>query len=297
MNTQNIKQKIIKFHDKNYKLLLLLPLSVFLLSIFYLFSFYSANNDFIYKDFSLSGGTSITIQGNIDAAKLENELSSQLENLNTREIYDLITREKTGIIIQTSSEQEMTKKILEDYVGYELNEKNSSFEFISAGLSENFYKQLIMAILAAFLFMGIVVFIIFRTFIPSIAVIISVIADIIMTLVFVDILGIKMSAPGLVAFLMLIGYSVDTDILLTNRILKRHEGTVNRKIFNAFKTGISMTATSILAILSALFVVSSFSIVLTQIFSVLIIGLFFDIFNTWVTNTSLIKWYVEKHEN
>jgi len=24
------------------------------------------------------------------------------------------------------------------------------------------------------------------------------------------------------------------------------------------------------------------------------IGLFFDIFNTWVTNASMLKWYVEK---
>ena len=41
------------------------------------------------------------------------------------------------------------------------------------------------------------------------------------------------------------------------------------------------------------FIVKSFSAELTQIFSVLVIGLGYDLFNTWVTNVSILKWYVE----
>ena len=131
---------------------------------------------------------------------------------------------------------------------------------------------------------------------PSAAVIISAFADIFMTLTLVNILGIKMSSGGIVAFLMLIGYSVDTDILITNRILKRVEGTLNERIFGAFKTGITMTLTSLLAIIFALMVSISFSALLTQIFTILAIGLSFDLLNTWITNVSLLKWYVEKNE-
>ena len=115
-----------------------------------------------------------------------------------------------------------------------------------------------------------------------------------MTLALVDLLGIKMSGAGIVAFLMLIGYSVDTDILLTTRILKRGDYPLNTRIFKAFKTGITMTLTSLLAISFALIVVKSFSNILTQIFTILIIGLSFDILNTWITNVSILKWYVEK---
>ena len=42
-----------------------------------------------------------------------------------------------------------------------------------------------------------------------------------MPLALIDFLGIEISAAGIAAFLMLIGYSVDTDILLTSRALKR----------------------------------------------------------------------------
>ena len=55
-----------------------------------------------------------------------------------------------------------------------------------------------------------------------------------------------------------------------------------------------MTLTSLFAMGLALVVVSSFSVVLTQIFTIVVIGLGFDIFNTWITNVSILKWYIEK---
>jgi preprotein translocase subunit SecF len=289
-----MEQKQQNWHDKYFKLLLLIPIVLLLFSFIYIGVFYSKNQDFIYKDISLTGGTSVTIYEKINVIDLEEALSEKIEEINIREIYDLITREQKAVIIETEVEGDKIRKILEEYLGYELDEKNSSFEFTGSALSESFYKQLLVAILFAFVFMAIIVFIIFRTFVPSAAIILSAFADILMTLVFIDILGMKISSAGIMAFLMLIGYSVDTDILLTTRILKRDEGLLNERIFGAFKTGITMTLTSLLAITFALIVVKSFSIVLTQIFTILIIGLGFDIFNTWVTNASILKWYVEK---
>ena len=257
--------------------------------------FYSKNNDFAYKDISLTGGTSVTIYDKVDILNLEKFLGENLEDVNIREVYDLVTREQIALIIETKSDENDAKKILEEFLGYELiNGENASFEFTGSSLSESFYKQLLIAILFAFILMAIVVFFIFRTFVPSLAVIIAAFADILMTLTMINILGMKISSAGIVAFLMLIGYSVDTDILLTTRILKRDEGSLNERIYGAFKTGLTMTLTSLLAITFALFVVKSFSIVLTQIFTVLVIGLGFDILNTWITNVSILKWYVEK---
>ena len=287
-------ESLSKLHNKYYKHLLLFSVLLLVSSFVYLGFFYSQNNDFIYKDISLTGGTTVTITDNIDAVKLKEDLNNKLEEMNTREIYDLITKEQKALIIETKTDGETAKLILEEYLGYELTSENSSFEFTGSTLSENFYKQLLIAILFAFVFMGIIVFILFRTFVPSVAVIISAFADIIMTLVVVDLFGIKMSSAGIVAFLMLIGYSVDTDILLTTRLLKRSEGSLNQRIYGAFKTGMTMTLTSLMAVIVALLIVQSFSIVLTQIFTILSIGLIFDMFNTWVTNVSILKWYMEK---
>jgi len=284
------------FHDKYYKALLLIPVALLILSFVYISYFYTQTGDFINKDISLTGGTSVTIYDKVSAAELKQELSSKLQDVNTRAIYDIVTREQKAVILETRTDGDEARIILEDYLGYNLTSENSSFEFTGSSLSESFYKQLLIAILIAFVFMAIIVFIIFRTFIPSMAVILSAFADIIMTLAVADLLGMRMSTAGIVAFLMLIGYSVDTDILLTTRLLKRHEGSLNQRIFGAFKTGMTMTLTSLAAVIVCLFIVRSFSIVLTQIFTILTIGLLFDIINTWITNVSVLKWYVKYKE-
>jgi len=284
------------WHDKYYKSFLLIPLALIIFSIIYLFIFSANHGDFIRKDISLTGGTSITVYDKVNLLEIEEILSSSLNDLNIREIYDLRTREQKAVIIETTSDGDLAKEIIENYLGYDLIEgENSDFEFTGAILSDAFYRQLLIAILIAFLFMAIVVFIIFRTIIPSTAVIISAFADILMTLVLFNILGLKMSTAGIVALLMLIGYSVDTDIMLTTRLLKRKEGNLNERLFKALKTGMTMTLTSFLAMLIALFVVKSFSPVLTQIFTIIVIGLGFDILNTWITNVSILKWYI-KHK-
>ena len=294
MENPKQERKFEKFYDKNYKLLLLIPLVILIFSFIYMGIFYSNTGEFFNRDFSLTGGTSVTVLGEINAEDLEQFLSGKLDEINIRETYDVLTREQTALIVETKTGLDETKELIESYLGYTLNKENSSFEFISPTLGESFYRQLLVTLLFAFFFMALVVFFIFRSFVPSLAVIISAFADIFMTLTFVNILGIKMSSGGIVAFIMLIGYSVDTDILLTNRILKRIEGTVNERIFGAFKTGITMTLTSLLAITFALIISISFSPLLTQIFTILVIGLGFDLLNTWITNVSLLKWHVEK---
>ncbi|NCN52116.1 protein translocase subunit SecF [archaeon] len=285
------------WHDKYYKIMLLIPIIMILFSVVYVTINYNQTGDLFKKDISLTGGTSITVYDKISATQVEADLVDKLTNLNTREIYDFGTNEQKALIVETTSDWDTSKSVLEDYLGYKLVEgENSDIAFTGSILSESFYSQLLVAILIAFLFMAIVVFIIFRNLVPSGAVIISAFADILMTLVVVDLFGIKMSTAGIVAFLMLIGYSVDTDILLTTRVLKRDEDPLNTRIFGAFKTGITMTLTSFFAILFALIIVQSFSVVLTQIFLILVIGLFFDMLNTWITNVSILKWYVEHRE-
>ena len=292
---KKFREKFEKFHDKNYKLLLLIPLILLIFSIGFMTDFYLKNHDILNRDVSLTGGTSITINGNLDAQELKSALSGKLQNLNVREISD-ISGKQIAVILETKTEGALTKQITEDYLGYNLTGANSSFEFTGATLSQDFYFQLLIAILFSFLFMSIVVFIIFRTLVPSLAVILSAFMDIFMTLTVINLMGVQISTAGIVAFLMLIGYSVDTDILLTNRILKTHE-SINHGIFRAFKTGIMMTLTSITAVIVAFIILKPYGTVLNQIFVILAIGLCFDIFNTWITNVSILKWYVKRKKN
>ena len=301
---QRLGKKLLKFYNKNYKLLLLIPLILLIFSLAYISYFYKQNQDFIKRDVSLTGGTTITIfsEQEINIEDLTSTLSQEIEDFNIRELSDFRTGKQEAVTIEIPIEDTLSEEyktivsLLEDFLGTKLI-RGENFNIASTGstLGQGFYKQLQIAILISFILMAIVVFIIFRTFVPSIAVVLSAFADIIMTLALVDLLGIRVSSAGIIAFLMLIGYSVDTDIMLTTRLLKR-QGQINTKLKDAFKTGITMTITSIIALSVALIITQSFSPVLKQIFTILLIGLGFDILNTWITNASILKWYLEKKE-
>ncbi len=290
-----INSRFGQIYQKYYKLILIIPAIVFLLSIIYLYNFTSENGDLIYKDVSLTGGTTITVfDTEQDINLLKDSLINEFPDLNVRSIKDISSDNQKAFYVESITNVSSLKSSLESFLGYELTEENSSVEFSGQSLSEGFYKQLRTALIVAFILMALVVFIIFRTLVPSAAVIISAFADIIMTVALIDFLGFRLSTAGIISLLMLIGYSVDTDILLTTRLLKSNEdGSINKKIFGAFKTGMTMTLTAILAIGAALIVIYSLSDVLRQMFLIILIGLGFDILNTWITNASLLKWYLE----
>jgi preprotein translocase subunit SecF len=284
------------WYDKYYKLILVIPIIILFISLVYLGYFFNKTGDIMLKDSSLTGGTTITITGDINSQALESSLKSKFSDLNVRKLTDLRTVKPISIIIDTSAKPDEIKPALEKFLGYKLTEDNSSIEFTGPSLSKSFYQQLILALIISFILMSITIFVIFRTFTPSIAVIFAAFSDIVMPLALIDYLGVRISAAGIAAFLMLIGYSVDTDILLTTRALRTKGGTVNKRIYRAFKTGVFMTTTALVAVLPAFLIVSGLPDSFRQIFFILMLGLFADIVNTWLTNASIIKWYCDRRK-
>jgi len=295
MTEENIKRGIIhNFFDKNYKILLIVSILTLILSLAYLYSFYSKTNDIMIKDVTLTGGASITVYTDnpIDIKDVEDFLIPKYKDISTRILTDLSTGEQLAFSVEAKADIDELKSSMEAFLGYSLNEKNSSMEFTGSSLSESFYRELRGAMILAFVMISIVVFVIFRTPIPCIAVIFAAFSDIAITLAVVDMIGLRVSTAGIAAFLMLIGYSIDTDMLLTTRVLKRREGLLIDRMIDSMKTGLVMTGTSILAVLVGYFV--AVSPVLKQVFLIISIGLFADMFTTWLGNTSMLKWYCDK---
>jgi preprotein translocase subunit SecF len=171
---------------------------------------------------------------------------------------------------------------------------DAKIDQIGESFGKTLQYQAVIALIFSFIGMAIVIFLAFRTFVPAVAVILSAFADMVMTAAAMNVIGIPLTLGTVAALLMLIGYSVDSDILLTNRVLKR-QGKLNDKLTGAFRTGITMTTTTLAATV-ALFLVSWFGSVqiLMEISAVLLIGLLFDILNTWLTNAGILKWYAMK---
>ena len=166
--------------------------------------------------------------------------------------------------------QSLTKLVAEKYPDARIDQIGESF-------GKTLQDQALLAMILAFIGMAIVVFLSFRTFIPSMAVVLSAFADMAMTAAMMNVVGIPLTLGTTAALLMLIGYSVDSDILLTTRVLKR-QGKLNDKLTGAFHTGIIMTSTTLAAVV-VLFLVSWLGQVevVEEISAVLLIGLVFDI--------------------
>ncbi len=283
--------KIFEALPFDYRFLLLVPIAMLLLSVFVLVNQYTQTGEWFQRSIDLRGGTMITLttQKRVNVPVIESLLVKMFKDVRVREVRSL---EGYGLTIELSSDADTERVIAElEKLGVEITDY--SIERIGPSLGSSFWHQAQIAVVVAFIFMGIIVFIIFRTFVPSIAVIMSAMSDILMTLAFMQILGIELSLAGLAALLMLIGYSVDTDIMLTTRLLKEYESkNLNEKLANALKTGLTMTLTTIGALTALL--LSAISPVLSQIASVLLMGLVFDIMNTWLMNSVVLKWYCKR---
>jgi len=148
---------------------------------------------------------------------------------------------------------------------------------------------MLFAIIVAFLLMAIVVLITYRALIPSLAIVLVAFFDMTVTIAAINLIGIKISTAGIAAILLLMGYSIDTNILLTTKVLKRIEGTVRDRIVDSMKTGLTMTSTTIIA-LSIAYIFSE-SYILKQMFLIIIIGLLVDVIATYMMNSNILLWY------
>jgi preprotein translocase subunit SecF len=131
-----------------------------------------------------------------------------------------------------------------------------------------------------------------RYSIPSTAVILAAFSTLTFTVAVLNIMQMRLSTAGVAALLMLLGYSVDTDILLSTRVLKSTSGTVYERIVSTVKTGLTMTGTTFVAAMIAL--IFTQSDVIREIMTIVVIGIIGDIFFTWVQNSGILRMYLEK---
>ena len=233
-----------------------------------------------------AGGTAVTIY--TDDSK--EEIEAYFEGYDLKSIEEGISG---GYYLKFGPMSNEEMMAFNDYIlaGY----PDAGIDQIGANFGATLQAQAMLALLFAFLGMAVVVFIAFRKLLPALTVVFAGIADITITAACMNIFGIELSLATTAALLMLIGYSVDSNILMTTKVLKR-QGDLAEKMEGAFHTGFIMTSTTFCAIL-AMFIVSLIGNVPTlyTISAVLLIGLICDLIFTWGFNAGMLRIYAEKH--
>ncbi|UCG95106.1 MAG: protein translocase subunit SecF [archaeon] len=273
-----------------YKKLMVVPLIFLALCLGFLLLNYTNTGEFFIKGVDLEGGAQLTVETsqNVDASSLETHLRQEFGDVQVRTTVGVGTN---NILIRAGEDVDKDL-LLESVRNYGIDVESHSFEKIGAALGESFFVQSRTALIIAFVFMGFVVFFVFRSLVPSVAVMLAAFSDIICTIAVMQVFGLSLSLASFAGLLLVLGYSIDTDILLTTRVIKRREGNIEERIRGAFKTGITMTFTTLVA-LTALYLVSG-ATALKEISTVLIIALLIDLPNTWLTNLGILRLWSER---
>lgn len=285
--TERLDSFVRKHNDRQ---LAAIPLTIFVIALLILAFTFASSGAPVKLGMEFKGGTMVSVATEESVQSIELKYSDY-------PITD-VRQAGTRLIMQfgpmsNELQQELVNDVIDSYDNVEINQ-------IGPVYGEALQNQAVKAVIISFIGMALVVFLIFRTFIPSLAVVVSALSDIFIAAAFMNIVGIELSLGTVAALLMLIGYSVDSDILLTTRVLKRR-GTPQENISNAMHTGITMTTTT-LAALVVMYLVSTYSYLLSSSLSqitllsdisiVLIFGLLADLMNTWMLNTSILRWHV-----
>jgi preprotein translocase subunit SecF len=265
-----------KFY-KNLKKLIYLPIILFLFACgIYLYNYFTLGT-FFPKDFTLEGGLKITTAYNPNLEKaFYNEFvkdygnSLKMEKLNN------------NLVITIVGSNYDLKKIKEF-----LNNKNVDYnlEEISPLLGRDFLKNLFKTILFSFVFVIIVMKLVYKKWDLALSAGRALFFNIFITLA-ISTLFIPLSITTLPAYLMILGYGIDTNIALINSMLKERKLEKIRRYQLAFNTGLTMDLTTLVVLFVGILLANN--LIFKNIFFVLMIGLLVDIVDTWILNGYLV---------
>lgn len=281
---------------EDYDRYLIVPVAIIVLSIAALGLSYVSNGEVVQRGLDFTGGTEVqySINDSFTTAEIQQVFGN--EGRTDVQVVRQTQGDQTYLVVSVpppTIEQSEAERILTEN-GY--NVSVESLRAISASVSGEFFTQAMLAFVMAFMIMSLVIFYAFRDLTPSMAVIFAAAGDILFAMAGMSVLGIPLTLGSLAALLMLIGYSVDTDIVLSTRVLKRQQDSLKDRIWSSVKTGVTMSSGGI-AGFTLLYIVSYIIVgpsELSNIAAVMVLGLVADMPLTWFGNAIILKKYVEE---
>lgn len=278
------------FENYTTKQLLLPPLAIFAISTIVLISWTLLFGAPVDLGMVFTGGTEIRVQvgDNIDNPDqlIQDNFGEEASSITTVGDNDYVISFPQGDITSDEIDQRISESD-----GLFLNE----FSQVSASLGSDAQRLALQGMLIAFVLMSLFVILIFRSIIPAVVILLSAISNIFVAGAAMNIVGISLSMGTVGALLMLIGYSVDSDILLNSNVLKSTRESFDTRVHEAMRTGVTMTITSLSAMVMMAIIATIFGIdLLRDMGFVLAVGLAMDLPNTYMMNVSILRWYVNR---
>jgi preprotein translocase subunit SecF len=261
------------------------PLAVLLVALLVIGGWWAATGAPVDRGFEFTGGTELTLATDAPPQQAREQIRNAFPDSPPSDIRTVSADNTYIVTFQSTDGTALAEQARA--AGFEVR----SSATVTGSFGAQTQIQALGGVAVAFVGMAILVFAMFRTFVPSIAVVISAFSDIVIPVALMNLLGIQLTLGTVAALLLLIGYSVDSDILLNNHILRR-SGDFYESTYRAMRTGVTMTLTSLAAMIVMTIVATLFGIqLLASIGLILAFGLATDLMNTYMLNLSLLRWY------
>lgn len=281
-------------YDKySTKELLSVPSVLLLLAILILVGWFVVTGIPVDRGMEFTGGTElrVTVDDSVDDPR------EQIEGAFDQEPDSIARVSGTGSYIVQFPEGTLTPDEIENTIESTEGLEISELSQVTASLGDDAQLTAIYGILSAFVLMSLFVIALFRSIIPAVVIILSAVSNILIGLAAMNLVGIQLSFGTVGALLMLIGYSVDSDILLNTHVLRTRSDDFISNVHRSMQTGITMTLTSLSAMVVMFIVATVFGIgLLADMGFLLAIGLTADLVNTYMMNVSILRWYVNRGE-
>lgn len=271
--------------------LLVIPVVLLGLSIAILAAWFLMTGAPVDRGMVFTGGTEvrISVDDSVDNPREQIESAFDTEPESVTEVPG------SGSYIVQFAEGEVTPDEVESSLSETDGLQILELSQLTASLGSDSQLTAIYGVLGAFGLISLFVIIIFRSIIPAVVIILSAISNILVGLAAMNLVGIQLTMGTLGALLMLIGYSIDSDILLNDHVIRGNKDSFTESVHDAMGTGVTMTVTSLSAMVVMFILATIFGIgLLADMGFLLAIGLSMDLVNTYMMNVSLLRWYTKR---
>lgn len=247
------------------------------------------------KGMVFTGGSEVRIEA--DSSVIDNPEEEIRKAFGDKEPESIRNIPSTDGLIVNFAKNQITPDEIEQSIGDVNGLTLSELSQVSPSIGSSAQITALYGLLSAFVLMSLLVILLFRSVIPAVVIILSAVSNMLIAGAAMNLAGIQLSMGTVGAVLMLIGYSVDSDILLNRYILLGNSGTFNERVHDAMRTGVTMTITSLSAMVVMFIVSTVFGIqLLADMGFVLSIGLMADLLNTYMMNVSILRWYANRRD-
>ena len=284
--------KILSFIENNYKKFLMISMVIFVIFVGAILFNYFKYGYIINKSITISGGYVTLINNNYHITNPEIQNTLNQMNITDYVLYN------TPNIIYIESGKQINETLLINLLNQDYNisllSTDISIQHYSSLVGNLIFNQFLFFVILAIVLTAFVIFIAFRASKITLNIISTILFDVIGLLAILSITKYPIGANGFIGMLMILGFAIDNNVVLSTNIVKEKEKPFIERVRMSFRVGMLMEIIALYTLLLLYFIVPEPSV--DEFAFVLSVAIILDLLYYLIGNIPLYKYFEAKKE-